>query len=75
MYARGQVKWTSHLPHEQKTRVRIRPGYKVFKENIAMLLCLTYVLFVRWKTEVKALSPKNVLKTPSVQVVFPWTEP
>jgi hypothetical protein len=26
-------------PQEQETRVRIPPGYKVFRENIAMLLC------------------------------------
>jgi hypothetical protein len=26
----GVPEWTSQPPHEQKTRVRIPPGYKVF---------------------------------------------
>jgi hypothetical protein len=30
---------TSHPPQEQKTRVRIPPGYKILKEIIAMLMC------------------------------------
>jgi hypothetical protein len=34
----GAAQWTSHPTQEQKTRVRIPPGYKVFRENIAMLL-------------------------------------
>jgi hypothetical protein len=29
-----------HPPQEQKTRFRIAPGFKVFRENIAMLLCI-----------------------------------
>jgi hypothetical protein len=35
----GEVaKWLSHLPEEQKIRVRIPPGCKVFRKSIAMLL-------------------------------------
>jgi hypothetical protein len=30
--------WTLHQTKEQKTRVRIQPGYNVFRENTAMLL-------------------------------------
>jgi hypothetical protein len=30
----GEAHWISHLPQEQKTLVRIPPGYKVFRENI-----------------------------------------
>jgi hypothetical protein len=33
------AQWTSNPPQEQKTWVRIPPGYKVFRELIAMLLC------------------------------------
>jgi hypothetical protein len=29
----GVAQWTSHPPQEQKTRVRIPPGYKVFREK------------------------------------------
>jgi hypothetical protein len=37
-YGRGSVvQWTSHQPPEQKTRVRIKPGFKVFRENIAIM--------------------------------------
>jgi hypothetical protein len=36
----GMARWTSHPPQEQKTRVRIPPGYRVFRENKAMLFCL-----------------------------------
>jgi hypothetical protein len=46
----GVAQWISHPPQVQKTRVRIPPGYKVFRENIAVLLfiidaiCLVCVL-------------------------------
>jgi hypothetical protein len=36
----GVAQWTSHLPQEQKTKDRIPPGFKVFRENIATLLCM-----------------------------------
>jgi hypothetical protein len=34
----GVAQQTSHPPQEQKTRVQIPQGYKVFRKNIAMLL-------------------------------------
>jgi hypothetical protein len=34
------TQWTSHPPQEPKTRVRIPPGYKVFMENVGMLLSI-----------------------------------
>jgi hypothetical protein len=33
------AQWTSHPTQEQKTRVQIPPGYKVFRKNMAVLLC------------------------------------
>jgi hypothetical protein len=33
----GVAQWTSHPPQEQKTRVRIPPGYKVFKSDAFVL--------------------------------------
>jgi hypothetical protein len=36
----GEEQWTSHPPEEQKTRVRIPPRHKDFRENIPMLLCI-----------------------------------
>jgi hypothetical protein len=40
----GVAQWTSHPPLEHKTRVRIPPGYKVFRENIAMRMCVIDVI-------------------------------
>jgi hypothetical protein len=37
---RRVAQWTPHPTQEQKTRVQIPPSYKVFRETIAMLLCL-----------------------------------
>jgi hypothetical protein len=31
----GVAQWTSNPPQEEKTRVRISPGYNVFRETIA----------------------------------------
>jgi hypothetical protein len=36
----GVAQWASHPPQEQKTRVRVPPGCKVFRGNIAMLLSI-----------------------------------
>jgi hypothetical protein len=36
----GMAQRTSHQPQRQQPRVRIPPGYKVFRENIPMLLCV-----------------------------------
>jgi hypothetical protein len=33
----GVAQWTSHPPQDPKTRVQIPPGYKVFREFIALL--------------------------------------
>jgi hypothetical protein len=33
----GVAQWTLHPPQEQKTRVRIPPGYTVFREDITVL--------------------------------------
>jgi hypothetical protein len=30
----GVAQWTSHPPQEQKTRVRIPPGYKIFSRAV-----------------------------------------
>jgi hypothetical protein len=35
-----------NTPQEQKIRVRIPPGYKVYRENIALLLCVIYLTCV-----------------------------
>jgi hypothetical protein len=35
----GVAQLSSHLPEEQKIQVRIPPWCKVFRENIAVLLC------------------------------------
>jgi hypothetical protein len=46
----GVAQWTSHPPQLQQTRVRIPPGYKVLRKNIAMLfgvfelICIVCVL-------------------------------
>jgi hypothetical protein len=57
--------WTSHPPKEQKTRVRIPPGVKDFRENIAVLLLgsfdLTCIVCVLKKRN-KGIDPKNVKK-------------
>jgi hypothetical protein len=61
----GVAQWTSHPPKEQKTRVRIPPGYKVFKENIAMLLCIIMDLiciFCVLTTRNQGIGLKNILK-------------
>jgi hypothetical protein len=42
----GVAQWTSHPPQGQKTRVRIPPGCKVFREIIALLLCVTDLLCI-----------------------------
>jgi hypothetical protein len=34
----GVAQWTSHPHYDQKTRVRISPGSKVFRGNVAILL-------------------------------------
>jgi hypothetical protein len=37
----SMVAWHSPSPQERKTRVRIPPGYKVFRKNVSiMLLCI-----------------------------------
>jgi hypothetical protein len=36
----GVSQWTSYQPQKQKTRVRIPLGYKGFRENIAMQVCV-----------------------------------
>jgi hypothetical protein len=36
----GVVQWTSHPPKKQKIRVRFPTGFKVFMENISILLCI-----------------------------------
>jgi hypothetical protein len=58
----GVAQRPSHPPQEQKTRVRIPPGYKVFWEkNIAMLLCKIDLIFiVCCKGEIKALAKKYI---------------
>jgi hypothetical protein len=45
------AQWTTHPPHEQKTRVLVPPGCKIFRYDMAMLLCTyswlnMYSLFV-----------------------------
>jgi hypothetical protein len=35
----GVPQWTSPQPREQKTRVQIPPGHKVFRQIISVLLC------------------------------------
>jgi hypothetical protein len=58
----GVAQSTLHSPKEQKTRVRIPPGYKVLWDAIAMLLstidsiCIVCVL----KREIKALAKKEI---------------
>jgi hypothetical protein len=42
----GVVQWASQKPRRQQTRVRIPPGYKVFRENMAMLLCVFDLLCI-----------------------------
>jgi hypothetical protein len=37
---KGVAKWSSHPPLELTTRVRILPGCKTYRKNIAMLLCM-----------------------------------
>jgi hypothetical protein len=70
----GMAQGTSHQPQRQQTRFRIPPGYKVFRENIAMLLCffdLACTVCVL-KTEIKALAKKlkiNVQYFPQFQYI------
>jgi hypothetical protein len=69
-WRRGAVDISS--AEELQTRVRIPPGYVVFRENIAMLLCISdlicsVVLFACWNREIKALAP-IFLKMKSVSV-------
>jgi hypothetical protein len=40
------AQWTSHPPQELKTRVRIPPGYKVFKDAMAMMVCIFYLICI-----------------------------
>jgi hypothetical protein len=42
----GVAQWTSHPSQEQKTRVQIPPGYKVFGENIATLFCVIDLIYI-----------------------------
>jgi hypothetical protein len=44
------AQWTLHPPQKQKTRVRIPPGYKLFRKNIAVFVCR--------KREIKTLTLK-----------------
>jgi hypothetical protein len=55
------AQWASHPPHEPKTRVRIPPGYAVFMENMAMLLCIVDLNFVFFR---KRAFVKNSKKYP-----------
>jgi hypothetical protein len=42
----GVAQWASYLPLEKKTRVRMPPGYKVFRENMVMMLCVTCLICI-----------------------------
>jgi hypothetical protein len=42
------AQWTSQPPQEQQSLVRIPPGYKVFKENLAMPSCIIDVICIIW---------------------------
>jgi hypothetical protein len=61
----GVAQLTSHPPEEQKTWVRIPPGYKVFlgsHSNAVVCYRLTYIIridCVLRKRELKALAPKK----------------
>jgi hypothetical protein len=55
----GVAQVTSHPPQEQKTQVRIPPGYKGFRENIAMLLCILNMQCLYVKNRNKGIFPKN----------------
>jgi hypothetical protein len=35
----GMAQWSPHLPEEQKIRVQIPPGCKVFRENAVVYTC------------------------------------
>jgi hypothetical protein len=42
----GMAPWMSHPPQEQKTRVRIPPGYKDIRKNTSVLLCMIYLICI-----------------------------
>jgi hypothetical protein len=48
----GVAQWTSHLPQEQKTRVQIPPGYKVFGKKHSNAVAYNWLnmhaLFLWW---------------------------
>jgi hypothetical protein len=40
----GAAQWSSHLPVEQKTRVRIPPGCEVFKRKLSKDVVNIYII-------------------------------
>jgi hypothetical protein len=57
--------WRHHIRHRKKTpHDRIPPGYKVFREKIAMLLCLIDIIFIvcELKKINMSLAKKNISK-------------
>jgi hypothetical protein len=61
----GMAQWTSLPPQEEMARVRIPPGYKVFKENITMLMCIVNFCSMHClcvEKEIYRCRPKNILK-------------
>jgi hypothetical protein len=69
---RPLVQWTSHPPQRQEARVRIPPEDKVFRENIAILLCLIDLICIVYalKKEIKALEQKVFFNRPLVTLFF-----
>jgi hypothetical protein len=59
----GVAQWTSHQPQRQQTRVRIPLGYKVFRKNIAMLLCVFDLICIVCVLKKKVnLSAQRIIK-------------